>query len=86
MQSSEKLKYKVFICKQCKKRRRIYKLGHIKRGIESYWVYACSKGHGWENLIVRAEHITKALEDVFVNRVKGLFDRDDTFYRSINKK
>lgn len=78
-------KYKIFICKQCNRKRWIYDLGYKKTGLDTYHVWECSKGHHWENKILRTEEIVNIMKEVFVDNVKNLFDRDDIFYKSIRR-
>ena len=73
-------KYRIRICKQCGKKRRIYRTFK-----PDYWIYRCSQGHQWEVKILRTEEIVQIMEDVFLAKVKNLFDRDDTFYKSIKR-
>lgn len=79
------MKYRIFKCKQCNRKRWIYDLGHKTVGRETYHVWKCSKGHQWEVRILRTEEITMIMESVMRDKVKNLFDRDDTFYKSIKR-
>jgi hypothetical protein len=49
--------------------------------------YTCSKGHTWVIKGVTAERVVAAMKDTFTKeKLTGLFDRDDAFYKELTKR
>jgi hypothetical protein len=81
-------KYKVYLCKQCGKKRRIYwgPSRSENNDKDIYQTLICSQGHRWEYEVLTSEKIGKMVEEVIIPKVRGLFERDDTFYKSLMRR
>lgn len=72
---------RLMYCKECKRKRYCKKIP-----IPNYnFRYVCSQGHWWEIVGVTLERINAAWTDIIGPTIKNLFERNDTFYRSIKK-
>jgi hypothetical protein len=80
------VKFRLYICKQCKRRRRIYKGAIVTRRNVSFQYMYCSQGHQWEYEIIGAERLVQIMTDVFKDKIMNLFDNDDIFYRKIKNR
>lgn len=72
---------RLVLCKKCKRKRfctRVPIPGHNFR-------YTCNYGHSWEIEGVTVERIVSVMEEVLIPKLKGLFDRDDIFYKRLIK-
>ncbi len=75
------MKHRIYLCKECGVKRWIFDLGTNNK----YHKYSCSKGHTWSEEVLTAEKIVNIMQDVFKDNIGKLFDRDDTFYKSIKR-
>lgn len=73
---------KLRLCKECGRKRfctRTRIPGHNFR-------YVCSKGHEWVLKGVTGERVIAVMQEVLTEeKLKGLFDRDDTFFRQLKR-
>ena len=73
---------KLIFCKECNRKRFCSRVS-----IPGYnFKYTCSKKHSWTIKGLTTERIVAAMEDVIFPSIKNLFDRDDVFYRVLNKR
>ena len=79
----EKRKFKIRICKECNRKRRIFDLGYRHPGNDTYHMFECSQGHKWEYKISKTEEVSLIMKKFFEDKVRNIFDRDDTFFKSI---
>lgn len=83
--------YLVRVCKQCGVKRHIWKLGYFYRPHpgkpdDQFSAWICSKGHRWDEEVMNLEKMSNLFKEIIVDKVKGLFERDDTFYKTLNKR
>ena len=74
---------KLRFCSECNKKRFC-----IKVPIPNYnYRFTCSKGHTWTIVGVTAERVIAAMQEVISEeKLKSLFERDDIFYKMLEKK
>ena len=74
---------RLLYCKECGRRRFHSKI--VMADFRSKWT--CSKGHSWIAAKFSLDTITNVMkEQLTPERLKGLFERDDTFYRELRKR
>lgn len=69
-------------CKECNRKRFC-----TKESRTGFWFeYKCSKGHIWKLKSITAAGVATMMEQVFTpEKMKSLFERDDTFYRTLKR-
>lgn len=74
---------KLLNCNECKRRRfctRISLPGY-------YFKWTCSKGHSWVIKGITSERINAVMKDIFSkNKLQGLFERDDAFFKELRRR
>jgi len=71
---------KLRFCEKCK-RKRFCKRERIP---SHNFRLTCSKGHTWILKGITVERVMSVMEETFTrDKLKRLFDRDDTFYKSL---
>ena len=73
---------KLRFCKECGCKRFCSKISIPNHNYR----FTCSKGHTWILVGITLERIESAMRETFnPERLKNLFERDDTFFRALKK-
>jgi hypothetical protein len=78
-------KYKVYLCKECNKRRHVYHIASFTKDGKHYKKYRCSKGHIWDNWVGPIGEIINIEIERILPKIKDLFERDDTFFAKLKR-